>query len=99
MKQIEPNADRRDLFQAVLSLGGLADCEAFFNDLCTPDELNSLAGRWKVARLLGKKLPYREIADRTGISTATVTRVARCLNYGPEGGYRRALGRAANKTP
>lgn len=93
LKQPDAPADRRALFEAVLALKGAADCAAFFADLCTPAELEALAGRWKVARLLDQGLPYREISEKTGISTATVTRVARCLTYGREGGYRRVLDR------
>jgi len=94
LKQDDAAAERRALFSAVLSLKDAADCAAFFADLCTPAELDALAGRWKVARLLDKGIPYREISEKTGISTATVTRVARCLTYGKEGGYRRLLGRS-----
>lgn len=94
LKQDDAAAERRALFTAVLSLKDAGECSAFFADLCTPAELDALAGRWKVARLLDKGIPYREIAEKTGISTATVTRVARCLTYGKEGGYRRLLGRA-----
>jgi TrpR-related protein YerC/YecD len=98
LKQPEAAADRRALFEAVLALKNAPDCAAFFSDLCTPAELEALAGRWKVARLLDQGLPYREISGKTGISTATVTRVARCLTYGREGGYRRALDRRSGGT-
>ena len=96
--QQDAAADRRALFGAVLSLKTSAECGAFFADLCTPAELEALSGRWKVARLLDKGMPYREISQKTGISTATVTRVARCLTYGSDGGYRRLLDRAAGGT-
>jgi TrpR-related protein YerC/YecD len=95
LKQSAASADRRALFAAVRSLKTDGECGAFFADLCTPAELDALSGRWKVARLLGKGIPYREISQKTGISTATVTRVARCLTYGRDGGYRRLLERAA----
>jgi|SRR6185312_1410798 len=94
LKQDDAAAERRALFTAVLTLKDAGECQAFFADLCTPAELDALAGRWKVARLLDKGIPYREISEKTGISTATVTRVARCLTYGKEGGYRKLLGRA-----
>jgi TrpR-related protein YerC/YecD len=94
LKQDDAAAERRALFSAVSSLKDPADCAAFFADLCTPAELDALAGRWKVARLLDKGIPYREISEKTGISTATVTRVARCLTYGKDGGYRRVLCRS-----
>lgn len=84
-------ADRRALCDALASLSEPADVAAFLADLCTPAELEALAGRWKVARLLDQGLPYRGISEKTGISTATVVRVARCLTYGRDGGYRRVL--------
>ncbi len=62
----------------------------FLVDLCTPAELRSLAERWRVAKLVDGGLPYREINERTGVSTATITRVARAIQQGM-GGYRRAL--------
>ena len=98
LKQTESASERKALFAAVLSLRSAAECEAFFADLCTPAELDALAGRWTVARLLDKGIPYREISQKTGISTATVTRVARCLTYGNDGGYRRLLDQAGART-
>lgn len=98
LKQPDAAAQRRALFEAVLTLKSPADCAAFFSDLCTPAELEALAGRWRVARLLDEGLPYRRISEATGISTATVTRVARCLTYGRDGGYRRALDRLKGGT-
>jgi TrpR-related protein YerC/YecD len=85
----------RELFQAVLTLETPAEVEAFFRDLCTLSELEAMAHRWQVARLLERGLPYLEIAERTGASTTTVTRVAHWLKHG-EGGYRLALDRAAS---
>lgn len=78
------------LFEAVLQLRTKEDCQQFFADLCTPNELNALADRWEVARLIDREVPYRDIYERTGVSTATVTRVARALRHG-EGGYRKIL--------
>ena len=85
----------RELFQALLTLETPAEVEAFFRDLCTLSELEAMALRWQVARLLERGLPYLEIAERTGASTTTVTRVAHWLKHG-EGGYRLALDRAAS---
>jgi TrpR-related protein YerC/YecD len=82
----------RELFQAILSLETRADVERFFRDLCTLSELEAMAHRWQVARLLDRGLPYLEIAQLTGASTTTVTRVAHWLNHG-EGGYKLALER------
>ena len=85
----------KELFRAVLSLESVEECERFFDDLCTPAELEAMADRWRVARLLDKGLPYREIYEKTGVSTATVTRVSRALSGGQ--GYRTALGRVKPK--
>lgn len=85
----------RELFDAVLCLETRQEAEAFFRDLCTIAELEAMAHRWQVARLLEQGLPYLEIAERTGASTTTVTRVAHWLRHG-EGGYRLALDRAAS---
>lgn len=79
-----------DLFQAMCSLKSRAELEDFMRDLCTLQELETLANRWQVARLVSEGLPYLEIAQRTGASTATVTRVANWLRHG-EGGYELAL--------
>jgi len=81
------------LFDAILSLESRKETESFFRDLCTLSELEAMAHRWEVARLLEQGLPYLEIAERTGASTTTVTRVAHWLRHG-EGGYRQALDRA-----
>jgi TrpR-related protein YerC/YecD len=86
---------QRELFRAVLQLKSVEDCESFFQDLCTPAELLALADRWRVAKLVDQAIPYREINERTGVSTATITRVARALQYG-EGGYRKAIDRTRN---
>lgn len=81
----------KELFSAILKLESPEDCRKFFEDLCTPAELQAMADRWKVAQLLNDGLPYRTIYEKTGVSTATVTRVARCLEYGE--GYRILLQR------
>jgi TrpR-related protein YerC/YecD len=85
--------EMRELFDAILSLETRAETESFFRDLCTLSELEAMAHRWQVARLLEEGLPYLEIAELTGASTTTVTRVAHWLRHG-EGGYRLALDRA-----
>lgn len=82
----------RDLLQTVVRLRSLGEAERFFRDLCTLSELETLAHRWQVAKLLDEGLPYLEVAERAGASTATVTRVAQWLRHG-EGGYRLALDR------
>jgi TrpR-related protein YerC/YecD len=82
-----------ELIQTLLGLKKPGELEAFLRDLCTLGELEAMAHRWAVARLVDQGLPYTEISERTGASTATVTRVAHWLRHG-EGGYRLALDRA-----
>ena len=83
------------LFDALLTLESRSELEAFLRDLCTLSELEAMAHRWEVAKLVERGLPYLEVAERTGASTTTVTRVAHWLRHG-EGGYRLALERTAS---
>ena len=80
------------LFAAVLSLKTAEECYRFFEDICTVAELKSLAQRLEVAEKLNEGANYSEIAEATGASTATISRVKRCLNYGADG-YRLVLKR------
>lgn len=73
------------LFDAVLSLKDREECYSFFEDLCTVNELLSLSQRFEVAAMLREHKTYLEIADKTGASTATISRVNRSLNYGNDG--------------
>jgi TrpR-related protein YerC/YecD len=73
------------LFDAILSLENRDECYSFFEDLCTVNELLSLSQRFEVAAMLGDKKTYLEIAEKTGASTATISRVNRSLNYGNDG--------------
>lgn len=73
------------LFEAVLSLENMEECFDFFEDICTINELLSLSQRFEVARMLREQRTYLEIAEQTGASTATISRVNRSLNYGNDG--------------
>lgn len=73
------------LFEAILCLKNKEDCYSFFEDLCTVNELLSLSQRYEVASMLREKRTYLEIAEKTGASTATISRVNRSLNYGNDG--------------
>ena len=73
------------LFDAILTLETKEDCYKFFEDLCTVNELLSLSQRFDVAKMLREKKTYLEIAEKTGASTATISRVNRALNYGSDG--------------
>ena len=74
-----------ELFSAILLLRDVGECRSFFQDLCTPAELQAMKDRWIVAELLADGLTYRQIRDRTGVSVTTVGRVARCLAEPPAG--------------
>jgi TrpR-related protein YerC/YecD len=78
------------LFKGILTLDSVEDCYQFFSDLCTPFELQEMAQRMQAARMLKDGLIYNEIAERTGLSTATISRVNRSLRYST-GGYAKVL--------
>ena len=80
------------LFESILTLKDIEECYTFFDDLCTINEIQSLAQRLEVARMLRKGNTYNMIEAETGASTATISRVKRCLNYGNDG-YKLALER------
>lgn len=84
------------LFEAVLSLKNTEDCYRFFEDICTVAELKAMAQRMEVAKMLEADRTYGEIAEKTGASTATISRVKRCLNFGADG-YKLVLQRLKNK--
>ena len=77
--------DVKDFFEAVLTLEDVEECYAFFEDVCTVNEVLSIAQRFAVAKMLRTKDTYKDIADKTGASTATISRVNRALNYGNDG--------------
>ncbi len=84
------------LFDAVLTLQNKEECYTFFQDVCTINELLSLSQRYEVAKMLREKKTYLEIAEKTGASTATISRVNRSLNYGCDG-YDMVFERLANR--
>ena len=73
------------LFDAILSLQNKEECYTFFEDVCTVNELLSLSHRFEVAKMLRDQKTYLDIAEKTGASTATISRVNRSLNYGNDG--------------
>lgn len=73
------------LFQAILLLKDIDECYNFFEDICTISEVKAMAQRLEVARMLMDKKTYTEICEKTGASTATISRVNRFLNYGADG--------------
>ena len=73
------------LFEAILNLKNEEECYTFFEDVCTINEILSISQRYEVAKMLREKKTYLEIANKTGASTATISRVNRSLNYGSDG--------------
>lgn len=73
------------LFEAILTLENNEECYQFFEDICTVNELLSIAQRYEVAQMLRNSNTYIEISEKTGASTATISRVNRSLNYGNDG--------------
>ncbi|MBQ2986702.1 MAG: TrpR YerC/YecD [Tyzzerella sp.] len=73
------------LFEAILCLKDKEECYTFFEDICTVNELLSITQRFEVAKMLREQKTYLEIAEKTGASTATISRVNRSLNYGNDG--------------
>ena len=73
------------LFEAILCLKNKEECYTFFEDVCTINELLSLSQRFEVAKMLREKRTYLEISEKTGASTATISRVNRSLSYGNDG--------------
>ena len=90
--EVEEIAGLDELAAAFLTLRTPDEAKRFLRDLCTRGELEALAHRWQIVRLLEQGVPYLEIAERVHTSTATVTRVAQWLRHGA-GGYRLALER------
>jgi len=80
----KPRSD--ELYKAILKLETLEECKHFFDDLCTVTELQALEQRYQVATYLSKGMIYNEILEKTGASSATISRVNRSLQYG-KGGY------------
>ncbi|MCX7843448.1 MAG: YerC/YecD family TrpR-related protein [Clostridia bacterium] len=84
------------LFQAILLLKDLDECYNFFEDICTISELKAMAQRLEVAKMLREGCTYTDISEKTGASTATISRVNRSLNYGADG-YKTILERLEGK--
>ncbi len=73
------------LFEAILSLETEEDCYKFFEDVCTIKEVQDMAQRFEVAKMLFDKIPYQQISEKTKASTATISRVSKSLSYGADG--------------
>ena len=84
--------EMEELFEGILSLQTVEECERFFTDICTIKELQALTQRLQVAKQLCEGRNYNEVYRDTGVSSATICRVNKCLNYG-DGGYKTVLDR------
>ena len=96
LKELEFKNDLDMLFQAILELENIEECYKFFEDIATITELKAISQRIQVAKMLKEKKVYTEIAEATGASTATISRVNKCLNYGQDG-YNIVLDRIDSK--
>jgi len=84
------------LFEAILLLENVEECYNFFEDICTVSEIKAMAQRLEVAKMLKAGYTYTDISEKTGASTATISRVNRCYHYG-EDGYKTILERLERK--
>ncbi len=82
----------QEMYEAILKMETVEECMKFFDDLCTVSELQAMEQRYQVASLLHQGMIYNDILARTGASSATISRVNRCLNYGNDS-YRTLLER------
>ena len=91
-QELRNNDSLWELFEVITLLEKGEDCARFFRDLFTINELEAMAERWEIAKLISAGMPYRRISELTGASTTTITRIAHWLKYG-EGGYKLMLRR------
>ncbi len=85
-----------ELFEAILTLQSVEECYAFFEDACTIKEIIEIAQRLKVAKLLDAGTSYVTVSKEVGVSTATISRVSKCLEYG-NGGYKMVMERVSEE--
>lgn len=96
MMKNQPREQSNILYETVLDLKDLDECKKFFRDLCTVSELRAMEQRFEVALLLSDGMIYNDILERTGASSATISRVNRSLQYGAEG-YQTVLPRVKER--
>ena len=96
MSKVYEKVSSDTLYQAIMELKNLEECRRFFQDLCTVSELKAMEQRMEVAMLLDEGLIYSDILERTGASSATISRVNRALHYGADG-YKAIIPRLKEK--
>ena len=89
------NDSTDELCEALLSLKNKEECYVFLEDVCTIKEILEMSQRLSVAKLLSKGLSYAQISQKTGVSTATIGRISRCIEYG-NGGYKKVFDKIEN---
>ena len=89
------NNEFTQLFQAILSIDNMKECETFFEDICTIQELEKMAQRLEAAKLLLQGQTYEQVIEKTAISSTTLSRVSRCIRYG-NGGYKTIIDKENN---
>ena len=89
------NNEFTQLFQAILSIDNIKECETFFEDICTVQELEKMAQRLEAAKLLLQGQTYEQVIEKTAISSTTLSRVSRCIRYG-NGGYKTIIDKENN---
>lgn len=92
---ITNNKDKMDLYEAIVSLESPKECQDFFADLCTINEIDAMAQRYKAAKMISEKKTYEQIIEVTEISSATLSRVSKSFQYG--NGYRHIIGKQKKK--
>ena len=85
LRVVKNNENIDFLYRSIVSLETVEDCQSFFEDICTTSELIEMSRRLKAAKMLSEGMVYSEIAAKTGLSTATISRVNQCLKYGSDG--------------
>ena len=96
--RIRKKEKNEDFYKAIMLLKDEEECYSFFRDVCTQTELRAMEQRFEVARLLRQGMVYNEILERTGVSSATISRVSRSLNDS-DGGYERVFARLDDEKP
>ena len=96
MSKAAARENDQELYRAILELQNVDECRRFFQDLCTVKELADMAQRIEAAQMLLEGKTYEQIVRRVEISTATISRINRCIQYG-SGGYAKILGRCAQE--
>ncbi len=91
MKNQNSDENLEFLYRGILTLQNMEECRCFLEDLCTQSELLEMSRRLQAAKMLNDNFIYSEIAEQTGLSTATISRVNRCLKFGNDNGYMAVL--------